>query len=102
MKEKTNWHLFVEGFKSLTTLNKHKTWKYIKKLKKCQNITSIESYKYLSGFDSEIKSFVIKIDDEEGLNLYHLIAAFSNRRADKTLMKFLKNICLYIKKEGFI
>lgn len=84
MKEKTNWQLFVEGFKSLTTLNKHKTWKYIKKLKKCQNITSIESYKYLSGFDSEIKSFVIKIDDEEGLNLYHSIAAFMNRRADKT------------------
>lgn len=35
MKEKTNWQLFVEDFKSLTTLNKHKAWKYIKKLKKC-------------------------------------------------------------------
>ncbi|NMB07288.1 MAG: hypothetical protein GX981_02725 [Tissierellia bacterium] len=98
MKGKTNWELFVEDFKSLSVQNKHMAWKYVKKLKIRQE-NGTPSYKYLSIFRPEVKSFVIKIDKEEGLNLYHSITSFINNRQGKTSDKIFEEYMSTYKEE---
>lgn len=76
-------------------------WKYLKRSKIRQE-NGAPLCNYLSIFRLEAKSFVIKIDKEEGVNLYHSVAAFINNRLGKTSDKILRNISLNIEKRGII